>query len=71
MAKYFPEMLSEHQKFIKKQHLFFIASAPLDAEGHVNLSPKGYDTLRILSSTEITEPNIKMKEGNITERRLE
>ncbi|MFJ7512524.1 pyridoxamine 5'-phosphate oxidase family protein [Peribacillus simplex] len=53
MAKYFPEMLSEHQKFIKKQHLFFIASAPLDAEGHVNLSPKGYDTLRILSSTEI------------------
>ncbi|CAH0276372.1 hypothetical protein SRABI84_03784 [Peribacillus simplex] len=33
MAKYFPEMSSEHQKFIKKQHLFFIASAPLDAEG--------------------------------------
>ncbi|MEI2470675.1 pyridoxamine 5'-phosphate oxidase family protein [Peribacillus frigoritolerans] len=53
MAKYFPEMLAEHQNFIKKQHLFFIATAPLDAAGHVNLSPKGYDTLRILSSTEI------------------
>jgi hypothetical protein len=33
--------------------MFFVATAPLDAEGHVNLSPKGYDTLRILSSTEI------------------
>lgn len=53
MAKYFAEMLSEHQKFIKEQHMFFVATAPLGAEGHVNLSPKGYDTLRILSSTEI------------------
>ncbi|KKI92854.1 hypothetical protein WQ54_06615 [Bacillus sp. SA1-12] len=53
MAKYFSKMLSEHQKFIKEQHMFFVATAPLDAEGHVNLSPKGYDTFRILSSTEV------------------
>lgn len=29
--------------FIEKQHLFFVATAPLAADGHVNLSPKGLD----------------------------
>src|SRR5216684_7162188 len=28
--------------------MFFVASAPLDPDGHVNLSPKGLDTFRIL-----------------------
>jgi len=50
MGKQFPAMLPEHEAFIRKQHLFFVGTAPLSAEGHVNLSPKGYDTLRILSA---------------------
>jgi hypothetical protein len=33
--------------FIAEQPLFFVASAPL-AGGHVNLSPKGLDTLRLV-----------------------
>jgi len=36
------------RRFIEAQHIFFVASAPLDAEGHVNISPKGLDTFRIL-----------------------
>jgi hypothetical protein len=28
--------------------MFFVATAPLDPRGHVNLSPKGLDTFRIL-----------------------
>jgi hypothetical protein len=36
------------RKFIEAQPLFFVGTAPLDAEGHVNVSPKGLDTLRIL-----------------------
>ena len=28
--------------------MFFVATAPLAADGHVNVSPKGLDTLRIL-----------------------
>ncbi len=32
--------------FIAAQHVFFVASAPADG-GHVNLSPKGLDTLRV------------------------
>jgi hypothetical protein len=36
------------EQFIKSQHMFFVATAPLDATGHVNVSPKGLDTLRVL-----------------------
>ena len=41
------------RKFIEAQHVFFVASAPLDAGGHVNLSPKGLDTFRILRPTTV------------------
>jgi hypothetical protein len=34
--------------FIRRQKLFFVATAPLSADGHVNLSPKGYDSLAII-----------------------
>ena len=40
-------------RFIEAQHLFFVASAPLDPSGHVNLSPKGLDTFRILGPTTV------------------
>ncbi|UBF26499.1 pyridoxamine 5'-phosphate oxidase family protein [Kovacikia minuta CCNUW1] len=49
MAKLFDCITDDLQKFIAKQHLFFVATAPLSATGHVNLSPKGLDTFRILS----------------------
>jgi Pyridoxamine 5'-phosphate oxidase len=29
------------QEWIEAQHLFFIATAPLDPDGHLNLSPRG------------------------------
>ena len=35
-------------EFIGNQHKFFVATAPLAADGLVNLSPKGLDTFRIL-----------------------
>ncbi len=41
------------RKFIREQRVFFVASAPLGASGHVNLSPKGLDTLRILGPTTV------------------
>jgi hypothetical protein len=41
------------RKFIEAQKIFFVASAPLDAGGHVNLSPKGLDTFRILGPTTV------------------
>jgi hypothetical protein len=40
----------ELEAFIKAQPVFFVATAPIDG-GHINVSPKGLDTLRILSPT--------------------
>jgi hypothetical protein len=53
MGKLFDALTPEHEDFIRKQRLFFVGSAPLSEAGHVNLSPKGHDVLRIMSSTEI------------------
>lgn len=39
---------AEAAAFIRAQRMFFVASAPLAGDGHVNLSPKGLDTFRIL-----------------------
>lgn len=39
--------------FIAAQRVFFVASAPLAADGRVNLSPKGLDTLRVLDSRRV------------------
>jgi len=41
------------REFILAQHIFFVGSAPLDPGGHVNVSPKGHDTLRILSPSTV------------------
>lgn len=49
MGKQFASLLPEHEQFIARQHIFFVGSAPLSQEGHVNISPKGHDVLRILS----------------------
>ena len=43
----------ELSEFIAAQAIFFVASAPLSGEGHVNVSPKGLDTLRVLSPTQV------------------
>lgn len=53
MAKFYDSITPEIRAFIEKQHMFFVASAPLSAEGHVNVSPKGMDTFRILSDHEV------------------
>jgi hypothetical protein len=35
-------------EFIGRQRVFFVGTAPSDPEGHLNISPKGLDTFRIL-----------------------
>lgn len=39
---------AELTAWLLAQPLFFVASAPLSASGHVNCSPKGLDALRVL-----------------------
>ncbi|KAG0347034.1 hypothetical protein BG004_000259 [Podila humilis] len=53
MVEFFEEMKPSHQTWIKKQKLFFVASAPLKSDGTVNVSPKGYDSLRIINPKQV------------------
>lgn len=65
MGKFFDAILDAHSAFIKKQKIYFVASAPLSAEGHVNVSPKGIDSFRVLSPNRIAYMDI-VGSGNET-----
>lgn len=52
MGKVLPRITDGLRAFIERQHLFFVATAPLDG-GHVNVSPKGLDSFRVLGPTSV------------------
>jgi len=53
VAERFSSISDDLAQWWTEQPLFFVATAPSGADGHVNLSPKGLDTLRILSPTRV------------------
>ena len=53
MGKVYDAIDDKLAAFIAKQKMFFVATAPLSGEGHVNVSPKGYDAFRILSPKQV------------------
>jgi hypothetical protein len=53
MGKVYPALDESIRQFIHSQSVFFVGTAPLAARGHINVSPKGLDTLRILGPTTI------------------
>lgn len=53
MGKFYENVQPAHREFIQKQQLFFVATAPLDPAGHVNLSPKGLDSFRVFSERQV------------------
>ncbi|EHQ27394.1 pyridoxamine 5'-phosphate oxidase family protein [Mucilaginibacter paludis] len=65
MSKFFNSIQNQHKAFIEKQKMFFVASAPLSADGHVNLSPKGLDCFRVLSDNRVMYMDI-IGSGNET-----
>jgi hypothetical protein len=56
MGKRFDALTEDHIAFIGDQHLYFVATAARD--GRVNTSPKGMESLRILSPTRILWLNL-------------
>jgi Pyridoxamine 5'-phosphate oxidase len=50
MSKTYDRIDAALERFITAQRVFFVATAPLDANGHVNVSPKGLDSLRVLDA---------------------
>jgi predicted pyridoxine 5'-phosphate oxidase superfamily flavin-nucleotide-binding protein len=49
MARVYERIDEHHRDWIARQSMFFVASAPLSGDGHVNVSPKGpIGSLRVL-----------------------
>ena len=48
MGKEYTEIDASIQRWIARQHIYFVSTAPLQADGHVNCSPKGLDSLVVL-----------------------
>jgi hypothetical protein len=48
MATLFETISPELTDWIGKQKIYFVSTAPLMADGHINCSPKGLDSLRVL-----------------------
>lgn len=69
MGKEHSQITLEHKEFIENQKLFFVCTSPLDANGHINLSPKGFDCFRVLSPTRVGYLDI-VGSGNETSAHL-
>jgi hypothetical protein len=55
MAKVFEEITDHLRDWVARQPMFFVATAPLDPEGHINVSPKGpIGSLRILDGRTVS-----------------
>lgn len=53
MGKLYPEIDQRLQSFIEAQRVLFVATAPSGGDGHVNCSPKGLDSFRVLGPTTV------------------
>lgn len=68
MGKTFDHIEERYQAFIAKQKIFFVGTAM--AEGRVNVSPKGMDTLRVLTPNTLVWMNLTGS-GNETAAHLQ
>ena len=53
MPQFSEKIKEEHKTFIERQHLFFVSTSPLYKEGHINLSPKGQESFKVLSPNRV------------------
>jgi len=54
MAATLSEISPDLAEWFRAQPMFFVATAPND--GYVNVSPKGYDTFRVLDPHRVAYP---------------
>ena len=52
MAEFHSSITSDIAEFIRNQKMFFVGTAP-NEQGEVNISPKGYDTFRIIEGNKV------------------
>lgn len=53
MGKLYDTIDADLERWIRCQKVFFVGTAPLSPDAHVNCSPKGGDTFRVLGRREV------------------
>lgn len=53
MGKEYTEIDEGIQRWMARQQMFFVSTAPLQDDGHVNCSPKGFDSLIVLAPRQL------------------
>jgi hypothetical protein len=53
MSKRHETITSDILAWIREQRMFFVATAPSASDGHINVSPKGGDSFRVLGPLEV------------------
>jgi len=53
MGRTYPGIDRRNADFIRAQHIYFVATAPAGAAGHLNLSPKGLESFAILNENTV------------------
>lgn len=53
MGKIYNGITPQLSEWIGRQKIFFVSTAPLNGEGHINCSPKGLDSFRLLSADQV------------------
>jgi hypothetical protein len=53
MGRVYAELDERNAGWIRAQRVFFVATAPLAGDGHVNVSPKGLESFAILGPREV------------------
>ena len=56
MAQQYPHITAKLKQFIESQKIFFVATAA--ADGRINVSPKGLDSLRVLDGNRVAWLNV-------------
>lgn len=56
MAQMYAELSARHSEFINAQHMYFVGTATADSR--INVSPKGMDSLRVISPGRVAWLNV-------------
>ena len=58
MGKEYTEIDERVQRWIDRQHMFFVATAPLEGDGLINCSPKGLNSFAVLGPRQIAYADV-------------
>jgi hypothetical protein len=65
MGEFYKQISASQESFIKKQHMYFVGTAPISGDGHINVSPKGLDSFRVISPNQVAYLDV-ISSGNET-----